>query len=83
MNLNSNVDAWNIYPLNKVPTLGNQCGKLVPSKYGGLSYTILDYLNSNVAIIQTSNFGKVQIYIGNDVSDKFTITDIPAYKLVN
>lgn len=83
LNLNSNVDSWNIYPLNKVPTLGNQCGKLAPSKYGGLSYTILDYINSNVAIIQTSDFGKVQIYIGNDVSDKFTITDIPAYKLVN
>lgn len=62
LNLPKTATSWNVYPLSKAPVKGNECGKLNPSKFGGLSYEILNTPQSNVYTIQTSNFGKVNIY---------------------
>ncbi|WP_235851666.1 peptidoglycan recognition protein family protein [Heyndrickxia camelliae] len=56
------ADTWRIYPLDKSPTKGNEKGMLKPSKFGGLTYEILGETQANVYIIQTSDYGKVQIY---------------------
>lgn len=82
LNLNSPVSKWNIYPLNAIPKKGNECGILNPKKFNGLSYSIKGYSQKNVAIIETRDYGKVQIYIGNDVSDMFSITNHPLFNLV-
>lgn len=55
--------SWNVYPLNKAPVIGNECGKLAPYKFGGLTYEILGWPQKDVATIQTQNFGKVNIYV--------------------
>lgn len=61
--LPSDAKTWRVYPLNKKPTKGNECGLLKPSKFGGLEYDIIRYSQSDVAVIQTRDFGQVQIYI--------------------
>lgn len=62
--LPSNVDTWRVYPLNKHPIVGNECGVLYPSRFGGLTYDILEWkIKNQVAIIQTRDYGKVQIYV--------------------
>lgn len=61
--LPSNVDTWRVYPLDVRPVVGNECGFLLPSKFDGLEYNIVDYSMNNVAIIDTRDFGRVQIYI--------------------
>ena len=82
LNLSSVIDEWRIYPMNVAPVVGNECKKLLPSKFGGLSYTIKGYTQENVAIIETRDFGQVQIFIGAGTEGKYTITDIPVYGLV-
>ncbi len=77
LNLPPSADAWNVYPLSKAPTKGNECGKLNPKKFGGLSYQILDTPQTDVYTIQTSNFGKVKIYGAK--STGATITTSPKY----
>lgn len=76
LNLNPHVQAWRVYPLDKAPVVGNECAKLSPSQYGGLSYEILED-RGNIKLIQTAMFGKVQIYapVDNDSS----ITNNPIY----
>jgi len=61
--LPSNAESWRVYPMDKQPVVGNECGKLLPSKFGGLEYDILGWSMPNVAIIQTRDFGQVQIYV--------------------
>ena len=82
LNLSKTVDTWRIYPLDKVPIVGNECGKLNPKKFGGLSYTLVDR-KENIAIINTKNFGKVQIFIGPDLYNLYSITNVPVYQVVN
>lgn len=82
LNLNSDIDSWNVYPMDIAPIDGNQCAKLNPSKFGGVSYTIQGYSKKNVAIINTRDFGLVQIYIGPETKGKYSITDSPKYGLV-
>ena len=82
LNLSDKADTWRVYPLDVSPVVGNECGQLQPSEFGGLSYTILGYTSDNVAIISTRDFGDVQIYIGQDVADMFSITYSPIYGLV-
>lgn len=82
LNLNSNIDTWRVYPMDVAPVVGNECKQLLPSKFGGLSYTIKDYVNENVAIIETRDFGQVQIYIGPETIEKYSITDKPLFGLV-
>ena len=57
------ANHWNVYPLNKAPVIGNECGALNPSLFGGLTYDILAYPQSNVVTIKTRDFGKVNIYV--------------------
>lgn len=61
--LPGSAESWRVYPTNVAPKVGNECGKLKPSKFGGLTYDVLGYSMDNVAIIQTRDFGQVQIYV--------------------
>jgi N-acetylmuramoyl-L-alanine amidase len=61
------VDEWRIYPLDKAPVKANALPyRLHPKKFGGLTYDILGEPQPNVYIIETRDFGKVQIYGGPD-----------------
>lgn len=82
LNLNPKADTWRVYPMNVAPVKGNECKILYPSRFNGLSYTIKGYTQANVAIIETRDYGQVQIYIGQDVSNMFDITNSPIYGLV-
>lgn len=82
LNLKPDADTWRVYQMNVAPTIGNECKTLYPKKFNGLSYTIKGYTQSNVAIIETRDYGQVQIYIGQDVSNMFSITNNPIYGLV-
>lgn len=55
--------SWRVYPLNKAPTKGNEKGFLNPAKFNGLKYEILGSPQTDVYLIQTRDFGKVQIYV--------------------
>ena len=70
LQLSSRVTSWNVYPLNKPARVGNEIGRLLPSRFGGLEYEILDRPSANVATIQTRDFGKVNIYIGKETAHK-------------
>lgn len=63
--LPSSADTWTVYQINKPPVKSNKAnyaGTLKPSKFGGLEYEILGQTQNDVYIINTANFGKVQIY---------------------
>lgn len=79
LNLNPEADTWRVYPMNVAPVVGNECKKLEPKKFGGLSYTIKGYTMDNVAIIETRDYGQVQIYINAPLA---SITKRPIYGLV-
>lgn len=82
LHLPKEAESWRVYPLDKVPTVGNECGFLKPSKFGGLTYDVLDWAQTDVAIIETRDFGRVQIYVasstGAKVTNKTTTTQKPA-----
>ena len=61
--LPADAESWRVYPMDKAPVVGNECGKLLPSRFGGLEYEIKDMISPDVAVIQTRDFGKVQIYV--------------------
>ena len=61
--LPGSATTWRVYPIGVAPVVGNECGKLLPSKFGGLTYDIEGWSQPDVAIIQTRDFGKVQIYV--------------------
>lgn len=61
--LPADAKTWRVYPLNKKPVKGNECGLLKPSKFGGLEYDIIRFTQPNVAVIRTRDFGEVQIYV--------------------
>lgn len=82
LNLNADITDWNVYPMNVAPVSGNECFEIMPSKFGGLSYTIKGYTMENVAIIETRDFSQVQIYIGPETYGKYSITDKPLFGLV-
>ena len=56
--------TWRVYKTNVAPIVGNECGKLKPSKFGGLTYEILAEPQKDVVTIQTQDYGKVNIYVG-------------------
>ncbi len=66
IHLPASVRTWRIYPLNKAPVVGNECGQLLPSKFGGLDYDVIRWVQENVAVIKTRDWGEVQIYVGAD-----------------
>lgn len=61
--LPATAESWRVYPMGVAPIVGNECGKLLPSKFGGLEYDIKGWAQPDVAIIQTRDFGEVQIYV--------------------
>jgi len=61
--LPADAESWRVYPMDKAPVVGNEIGKLKPSKFGGLEYDILGWKIPDVAIIQTRDFGTCQIYV--------------------
>lgn len=63
LHLPADAKTWRVYPLNVAPVKGNEKGFLKPSKFGGLTYDILGFSQPDVAIIQTRDFGKCQIYV--------------------
>lgn len=58
--------SWNVYPIDKTPVLGNQCGSLNPKLYNGLSYQILADRGDDVYEISTQSYGRVIIWAPND-----------------
>lgn len=77
LNLKPHMSSWSVYPTNVAPVLKNACGKLAPKTYGGLSYEILAKPQADVYTIQTSSYGKVNIYAPRD--NDSTITNYPVY----
>lgn len=63
LRLAANEPRWRVYDLNIAPVVGNEKGFILPAKFGGLEYEILGYTQKTVAIIETRDFGRVQIYI--------------------
>lgn len=61
--LPSSASSWRVYPTNKAPVIGNECGYLYPSKFGGLTYDIIATPQADVVTIQTRDYGKVNIYV--------------------
>jgi LysM repeat protein len=57
--------TWSVYPLNKQPVKKNAVGAINPTKFGGLMYEVLGKPYPDVVTIQTSNFGRVNIYVGD------------------
>ena len=76
LNLKPHVPSWRVYQLDKAPVVGNECAKLAPATYGGLSYEILED-KGDIKIIKTEMFGKVQIYAPRD--NDSSITENPIY----
>jgi hypothetical protein len=64
VNLPSNINSWAVYSVSASPVKKNAKGYLNPQKFGGLSYYVYAYHdNGTTAEIQTTNFGRVKIYI--------------------
>ncbi|WP_340640480.1 N-acetylmuramoyl-L-alanine amidase [Bacillus atrophaeus] len=61
--LPASADSWRIYPTNKAPVKGNECGLLRPKKFGGLKYRVLGNPQTDFYTIKTDQFGKVNIYV--------------------
>ena len=61
--LPASASSWRVYPTNKAPVVGNECGYLYPSKFGGLTYDILANPQTDVVTIKTRDYGKVNIYV--------------------
>ncbi len=75
-NLSPNVSSWRVYDINVKPVAKNAKGKLNPKKFGGLTYYIYSYRDGGTtAEIETSDFGRVKIYISNP-NCKITIDKI-------
>ena len=76
LNLLKHVSSWRVYPVSKAPVIGNEVGTLAPSRYGGLSYEILGNPQTNVYTINTSVFGKVNIFAPRDKDSSITANPI-------
>lgn len=61
--LPASATSWRVYKTNVAPVVGNECGYLYPSKFGGLTYEILATPQTDVVTIQTRDYGKVNIYV--------------------
>lgn len=76
LNLHSHMEKWAIYATNVRPVTGNQKGYLKPKMFGGLSYKIIED-RGDVKIINTGDYGTVQIYAPRDIDS--SISDKPIY----
>lgn len=77
LNLHPHMQSWKIYRTNVAPVVVNAFTSLAPAQYGGLSYEILGNPQADVYTIQTSMFGKVNIYAPRD--NDSSITSYPVY----
>ena len=66
LNITPCRNSWNVYPVDKAPVLGNQCGSLNPKLYNGLSYQILADRGNDIYEISTQSYGRVIIWAPND-----------------
>ncbi len=64
--LPASAASWRVYKTNVAPVVGNECGKLNPALFGGLTYEILASPMPHVVTIQTRDFGRVNIYVGTE-----------------
>lgn len=69
--LKGHMTKWNVYPTNVDPVIGNQCGTLNPSLFGGIEYEILGNPQKDVYTILTRDYGKVNIYVPKDRDSEF------------
>jgi LysM repeat protein len=63
-----NCGTWSVYPLNKQPIKANAIGAINPTKFGGLEYQVLGKPFPNIVTIKTSNWGNVNIFVGDSNS---------------
>lgn len=68
---------WRVYDLKSKPIVGNEKAFIKPSKFGGLSYEILNFVSKDLVTIQTRDYGKVNIYVNPKTSA--TITKEPQF----
>lgn len=63
------VSSWNVYDVNVAPFAKNAKGRLNPAKYGGLTYSILEWRDGNsTVVIQSPAFGRVKIWVKGTVA---------------
>ncbi len=77
INIPPTLETCRVYRLDQVPVASNECGKLAPKQYGGLSYKVLKKRSEKVVEIHTNSFGRVQIYVGTE--NGLSITKQPLY----
>lgn len=63
VHLPASAKTWRTYKLNVKPVKANSDWSLTPSRYGGLTYDVLDRPYPNVVTIMTGR-GKRNIYVG-------------------
>lgn len=74
LNLKPHMQSWRVYAVDGPYTSANAVATLAPSKFGGLSYEILEKKATDVYKIKTSSFGIVAIYVPKDGDSSFTST---------
>lgn len=72
LNLKPHMQRWRVYAVDGPYTSANAVAELAPSKFGGLSYEILEKKATDVYKIKTSRFGIVAIYAPKDGDSSFT-----------
>lgn len=61
--LKAYVTSWRVYNVNT----GAEVGRLNPSLFGGLTYTVITWLQRGLwAVINTESYGQVKIYLDGD-----------------
>lgn len=68
--LDKSVPSWRVYPLDKPAILKYAVGSVLPSRFNGLKYEILEDLGNSVYVIETKSYGKVKIYAGRNTRSK-------------
>ena len=78
LHLPATAHSWTVYkmghPLLKANPK-NVAGVLSPSKFGGLTYDVVGKVDSNSYVINTENFGQVEIYAGPNTDAQLTGDD--------
>lgn len=71
--LPSSAGKWGIYREGANPVASNIFNYLRPDNFPpGLTYKVVKWVQSNVALIDTGDFGRVQIYVGADTDAVIT-----------
>ncbi|MDR0922461.1 MAG: CHAP domain-containing protein [Lactobacillales bacterium] len=71
LHLPKEATSWRVYPMDKAPLTENTCGTLKPSIFDGLNYKIEHWsVPQTVAVIDTRDYGRVQIYVAEETGAK-------------